>query len=246
MSPLPSQPPARRAAWRLREREWGWLCAGVVAASLLFTLWPALDLIVSGWFWQPDGQFSGNADPVVMLLYPSVPWFGRAVAVGGLMLAWLFRHRVAWLGVGRWRRMLAVALVMLLGAGVLVNGVFKAQWGRPRPHMVSEFGGTWVFQPALQTGGKCRGNCSFVSGHSATGYALMGLGMMGAARTRRRWLGVGLAAGLGLGVARITQGGHFLSDVVFAGLVVWATHLAVREVWLRLAARRRARWRAAA
>ena len=133
--------------------------------------------------------------------------------------------------------------MLFRSAGLLVNSVFKAHWGRPRPHMVTEFGGGWTFQPALQTGGKCRGNCSFVSGHSATGYALMGLGMLGAARTRRRWLWVGGLAGFGLGVARIAQGGHFLSDVVFAGLVVWATHLAVREAWLRLAARRRARGR---
>jgi hypothetical protein len=39
------------------------------------------------------------------------------------------------------------------------------------------------------------------------------------------------------------QGGHFLSDTLFAGVTIWATGWIVREVWLRRVALRRKRLR---
>jgi lipid A 4'-phosphatase len=38
-------------------------------------------------------------------------------------------------------------------------------------------------------------------------------------RRRWRWLGLGLGLGAAIGLVRILQGGHFLSDVVFSGVV---------------------------
>src|SRR5690606_28882798 len=46
---------------------------------------------------------------------------------------------------------------------------------------------------------------------------------------------VGTVAGLGIGLVRIMQGGHFLSDVIASGLMVWvAAHL----TWERIRASR--------
>jgi lipid A 4'-phosphatase len=39
---------------------------------------------------------------------------------------------------------------------------------------------------------------------------------------RRLWLGVGLLSGSIAGLGRVIQGAHFLSDVVFAGFIVYA------------------------
>lgn len=51
------------------------------------------------------------------------------------------------------RRVFAfVALLMVLGPGVLVNAVFKEYWGRPRPREVVEFGGERVFVLPLVKG----------------------------------------------------------------------------------------------
>ena len=63
--------------------------------------------------------------------------------------------------------------------------------------------------------------------------------MLGSAGTRRRWLKVGLLAGLAAGLIRIAQGGHFLSDVLFSGWVMWLCAALLREAWLRLRMRRR-------
>ena len=80
-------------------------------------------------------------------------------------------------------------------------------------------------------GNQCARNCSFVSAHAAAGYVLMAGGLLWPAR-RRRWIWIGLVVGSVIGVVRIIQGGHFLSDVIGAAAVVAATNRAI-ENWAR-------------
>jgi membrane-associated phospholipid phosphatase len=137
----------------------------------------------------------------------------------------------------RWQgRAAMLGALLLLGVGVAVHVVLKDQWGRPRPEQVQAFGGDKVFQPWWQPSGECARNCAFVSGHAATGYALMGLGLLAAPARRRRWLAAGWAAGGAIGLVRMVQGGHFASDVLGAGLVTWGVGLALRRwvLWRRL------------
>jgi membrane-associated PAP2 superfamily phosphatase len=136
-----------------------------------------------------------------------------------------------------------LSLVMVLGTGVVVNAILKDNWGRPRPVDTQTFGGAGTFEPALLPSNQCDSNCSFVSGHAATGFTLLALGLLGAPATRRRWLLWGLAAGLTTGALRIAQGGHFLSDVLFSGLVIWLCGATLRAGYLYLRARRHRRLR---
>lgn len=216
-----------------------------LAAAVVFTLWPQLDLAVSGAFHDAArGGFYGDPWWPVQLSYTVVPWIGRVLTLAtALLVLWgHVGHRRArrrpWLV--RWRRRAAMLLwVLLLGLALAVNGGLKEHWGRARPNAVSAFGGERSFQPALLPGAaQCEHNCSFVSGHAATGFALIAIGLAGAPRTRRRWLAVGLAAGLLVGLGRIVQGGHFLSDVLFSGLVIWLVGWGVHYAWLLWRARR--------
>ena len=231
------QPAVVRAGWRWREREWAWFSAAVVACSIVFALWPKLDLVVARAL-RGDGGFVGNPQPVVRAVYEAVPWMGRAAFLlgVGLWVLWLCGWRVT---TPRWRRRLfLVTLSMLLGVGLLVNGALKEGWGRARPVAVQPLGGSAEFTPAMRPAAQCRTNCSFVSGHAATGFALGAAGLLGAPATRRRLLLLGLGAGLLVGLGRMSQGAHFLSDVLFSGLVMWGTHLALRAAWLRWRMRR--------
>jgi membrane-associated PAP2 superfamily phosphatase len=207
--------------------------------SLSITLLiPGGDLAVSHLFWRPGQGFIGNELAAVRWVYDIVPWLGRLAALVGLVL--LIRAGEA-VGV-RWRRRgLMLSLVMVAGVGALVNGVFKEHWGRARPVTVDSFGGNRSFTPVWMPSDECRSNCSFVSGHAATGFALMGVGALATLRARRRWCLIGIGAGLLIGLGRIAQGGHFLSDVIFAGLAVWASVALFRALWLRSRLRRRRR-----
>ena len=140
----------------------------------------------------------------------------------------------------RWRRRAqGLLLALVLGLWGVVNVGLKDHWGRPRPTEVSAFGGPHPFQSAGTVSPYCDRNCSFVSGHAATGFTLMAVGLLGTPATRRRWWRIGVVAGLLVGAGRVLQGGHFLSDIVLAGLVMHGVCLLIRAGWLRWRLRQR-------
>ena len=237
--PAPSPRPARRG-WRARSRA-GWI--GLTIALLLgwvFTIWPELDLWTSAQFRTGSGAFVGDATPGVRFLYRAIPITGWIYVLVGPVIAMLWIRRAHPLG-RRWsRRLAALAWVSLLGSGLLINAGVKEHWGRARPIQVSEFGGHKHFSLALVPADQCDHNCSFVSGHAASGFVLMAVGLMGSVATRRRWFWIGMAWGGVASLMRIAQGGHFLSDTLFAGVAIWGSGWIVRELWLRATA---ARWR---
>jgi lipid A 4'-phosphatase len=58
------------------------------------------------------------------------------------------------------------------------------------------------------------------SGHAAMGFFPMALAWV-CRRQRRLWTAAGLTIGGLVGLGRILQGGHFLSDVLMSAAVVW-------------------------
>lgn len=214
-----------------------WLA--LFAALLLFYfLWPEFDLQVSAPFYRADTGFWIDDLPWVRMVHETVPWVGRLLLVGSI-LVWLLARRSRQASVRRLARPAATLLIgLVLGLGLLVHGALKENWGRARPVQVTQFGGQAAYTPPWQPASECRRNCSFVSGHAGTGFALIALGALAAPRRRRYWLVIGWSAGLLLGALRIAQGGHFLSDVLFCGLLLWGCSIATRAFWTRWRLRR--------
>ena len=67
------------------------------------------------------------------------------------------------------RKAIALTLSLVLGPGILVNGILKPYGGRPRPIEVTEFGGPLQFVDWWNPTGACEGNCSFMSGEATDG-----------------------------------------------------------------------------
>lgn len=139
----------------------------------------------------------------------------------------------------RWRRARRPALfllaVIILTSGVAIT-VLKDYWGRARPNQIVEFGGDKQFTPAWTITDQCADNCSFVSGHAGGAFSLLALAWV-FPRHRRFWLVTGVVWGAHVGLERMVQGGHFLSDVIFAGFVVYfCAALLARWVFYRPAA----------
>lgn len=225
-------------AVRLRPRlhlPLAWLVTTVLAL-LLFRLWPELDLAVTAAVHEPGGLrvFPWGDASVVQAVYQAVPWLGRLAFVVCFVVCLRPRPRVPAGQRLRWRRRaLALLLVLLLGLLGAVNGGLKEHVGRPRPYTVQPFGGPNPYLRVGEDGPWCRHNCSFVSGHAATGFTLMACGLLGGVAVRRRWAWIGAGAGALIGLGRVLQGGHFASDIVFAGLVMGGVCLAVRAAWVR-------------
>jgi lipid A 4'-phosphatase len=120
-------------------------------------------------------------------------------------------------------------LLMLLGPGLLVNTVLKDHWGRPRPRQMQMFGGDRVYHQVWERGESGKG-VSFPSGHASAAFYLIAPYFL-LRRSSRKRAAIALAAGIGygcvMGVARMVQGGHFLSDVVWAGGSVYLVGLAL-------------------
>lgn len=96
-------------------------------------------------------------------------------------------------------------------------------------NQIAAFGGTREFSPAPLPAAQCPRNCSFPSGHAALGFSLVAFALLLPPGPARR-CGVAAAVGFGalVGLARIAQGAHFLSDVVYAGLLVSGMAAALR------------------
>lgn len=225
---------------RTRVQERLAFAALLALAVWVFETWPLLDLWASSQFYAHE-RFQGAGWFWVWLLYEWSPTVARGLVALALLSMAL---TLVWPSVlsRRWaRRAAALVLVAGLGVGLFVHNVLKDHWGRPRPVLTQEFGGVHPFQPPLQPSSLCPRNCSFVSGHAAGGFMLLSIGLMGSRRTRWRWWALGVLAGGTIGLARIAAGGHYLSDIVFSFLALWALAMALREVWLRMALMRRRR-----
>jgi membrane-associated PAP2 superfamily phosphatase len=202
-------------------RSRAWLCDGLIPILLLVGLtvpfWTtSLDLDIARAFYAPgEGWPRGSEQPWHALKHQGVSpaWVLVAAALGVFTSSfWSARARP------HRRAALFLVLVMAVGPGLIVNDVFKKNWGRPRPKDVFEFGGDrayvrpWIKSPR-ENGG------SFASGHAATAFYLLTPYFL--FRKRRRAVAAGfLALGIGygclMGCARTMQGAHFASDVVWA------------------------------
>jgi membrane-associated PAP2 superfamily phosphatase len=130
----------------------------------------------------------------------------------------------------RWRdEGLFYGLLLLIGPGIIINGGLKAYWGRPRPNAVITFGGQREFLP-VWVWGRGQDESSFPSGHASMGFCLMAPAFVYYRRRPRlalAFLLLGLVGGCLMGLTRVVAGGHFPSDVVWAGGLTYFTALTI-------------------
>lgn len=194
----------------------------LATVGALFVAFPQIDIAIASLFYNPSDGFYLRGNPLVRLVFNAVPWITRSVVLGlvlFLLAAWTIWRRREFFARQR-RAALYLLLVMLIGPGLLVNTLFKDQWGRARPSQVTEFGGSKQFTRAAVPADQCKKNCSFVSGHASVGFFFLAFAFVWP-RRRALWFAVGTGLGLGIGLVRMMQGGHFFSDVVFCGIVVY-------------------------
>jgi lipid A 4'-phosphatase len=184
---------------------------------------PQIDLAVSGWFYTPGRGFVTS--PFLEAVHHAGPYAVVAAALAVALV--LLRRKILTV-----RDVAFIALCFLLGPGLLVNGVLKEHYGRARPMQVGQFGGSAHFTSALTPAHECRHNCSFVAGDPSVGFTLIAFALL-FPRGRAALTAVALSAGAGLGLMRIAQGGHFLSDVLFSAVVCITAALALFSLFYR-------------
>ncbi len=205
--------------WQVRAQPLVATATLLVLVSLLFVAWPGLDLAVSALFFDPAEGFSAQRSAV----QGAVREIGSiAVWVVGLALAappliklvapdsrLLVTPRASLFGLGG----------LILGPGLIVNGILKEFWGRARPREITEFGGEAVFSQAWAISDQCARNCSFVSGEASSAFWLVSLAFVVPRHWRTTILATTLVIAVAVSFTRLTFGGHFLSDVLIAWLL---------------------------
>lgn len=213
-------------------KDWGF--AGLAAGAAVFSLLPAIDLDISRQFVTPGHEFAGNTPQIELVrnIFKLVFVLSCAAALGSLIYS--LRYRRSCFGLSAVQSLFLVTC-FVLGPGVITNQVFKDHWGRARPREVVQFGGEKAFTPALVPSRQCKRNCSFVSGEASSVFMVFFAAGIVFARFSVPLMLCGVVFGALAGLIRMAQGGHFLSDVIFAGvamaLAVALAYHAFQLVW---------------
>jgi lipid A 4'-phosphatase len=199
-----------------------------LAVGILFAVDPSLDLKVARFVHALNSAKALDwAEPAIRAIrefniYLMIGLVG--VCTTGLVLQ--VRNRYAALPPVR-----ACALVLLaiaIGPGLIVNAVLKENWSRPRPGVVLASGDEGTFRAWWDPTGHCRRNCSFASGEASAAFATIAVAVVAPLAIRYTAITLALLYGLLVSAIRVTAGGHFVSDVIFAGvisaLIVWVLH----------------------
>jgi lipid A 4'-phosphatase len=197
---------------------------------------PGIDLAAAALWYREGEGFHLARSAYARAWYVGIPlvrtWL-IAPGAAALLAIWLVRRRLPF-GIAP-RALALVLLTIVLGWGMLVNGALKNHVGRARPDEVTRFGGAQAFTPAFVPADECARNCSFVSGHAAFVFAGFAPALL-ARRRRAATLAVALLGGMA-GLGRMLQGAHFLSDVVFAGVFMYAVAWSLHRILYRDARR---------
>jgi membrane-associated PAP2 superfamily phosphatase len=93
---------------------------------------------------------------------------------------------------------------------------------------MTEFGGHHEYIPPLQLGHT--GEKSFTCGHCSVGFAFFALYFLSRKR-KDFYLALTVVFGLTLGLTRMSAGGHFLSDILWSGYLVFFVAWVVYYGW---------------
>lgn len=203
-----------------------------VITGVTFVLYPEIELRIARPFYEIVDEarnvFALRFSPPLTLARDIGLWVSVllvAPAVAALLIKLILPRRKLLVPA---RAIVFLITTLVLGPGLLVNVMLKDHWGRPRPIEVTQFGGSDHYVTWWDPRGTCDKNCSFVSGDVAGAFWTLAPAALTPPQWRALAYGASLALGAGMGVIRVMQGGHFVSDVIFAGvfmfLIIWIAH----------------------
>ena len=198
---------------------------------VLLSVGPSIDIYVSGLFYFGNNQFLLQSYydltilfrkifiPIILIYLLIIPMLSMILPLQQLYFNYKFTFKdVVYL----WG-------ITFFNLVVVVNLFLKNGWGRARPGDILELGGKKFFTPWYEISNNCNTNCSFVSGDAAVGFSLI-VFLFLIKNNFFYWFA--LIMGISLGLIRIMEGGHFLSDVVMSGSIIFILSYIVSNYYL--------------
>lgn len=211
------------------------ICLILTAAfAAVFYYLPSLDLVFTNFFYNNTEGFYLQNNLAVLAIYQLPKVISALFVVGCIYYGLKILKATRSLHPKHYSKIIFVTLVCSLGPGLFVHEVLKEVYSRPRPRQVQEFGGDYQFVPTLHRASACENCYSFVSGHASAGFMVVALAILYKGRRRCILTSLSIFLGLFIGLARIIQGAHFLSDIIFAGLTVFIIAYSLELVFRKL------------
>jgi len=203
----------------------------LISFAILLTIGPSFDIFFSSLFYRGDNQFFLQSYysitiffrdillPIILVYVLVLPIISTAIPINKIYFNYKFSIK----------KILFVWITLIINLILIINLFFKNIWGRPRPGDILELGGKDVFSPWYQISDACTSNCSFVSGDAGVGFSLIVLYFLS---NNLKYAYLSIIFGFILGMVRIAEGGHFLSDVIFSAIIVFFFSFIIKKYFL--------------
>lgn len=189
--------------------------------SIIFiTISSNLDILISGLFYIDNYNFFLQSYNYITILGREIflPFVIFYILILPIICLWAPLNRVYFMYCFNIKKITFLWCSLFFNIFLVINLFLKNFWGRARPNEILEFGGENNFTPWFEISNACNTNCSFVSGDASVGFSLISLYFL---TNNKKYIFIALVSGLSLGIIRIMEGGHFLSDVLIAGFLVF-------------------------
>ena len=188
---------------------------------ILLSVGNNLDLYISSLAYKGDSQFYLQSYDLVVLLF-------RKIILPLLILYLIFLTflslflpiKLIYLNYKiKIREFFFIFISLFFNLILVVNLLLKDMWGRARPNDIINFGGEDNFTAWFEFSDACSKNCSFVSGDSSVGFSIIIFYFL-SKKIIFFWLS--LFFGFSLGLVRILEGGHFISDIIISNFIIFS------------------------
>ena len=189
--------------------------------SIIFFLFPSIDITVSGLFFGQDGSFLASEDDWLIyfirkMILPLLVLLVFFVPISAAIKQYIYDERILNRPLRDWIFLLSC---LIFGTGVIVNSIFKSFWGRARPNDTLVFGGEQPFTIPWLNVDYCEANCSFVSGDVSFFTLTLAVLLIFNKQTWNIFAYGGIAL---ISLLRIMEGDHFLSDTIMSYIITYA------------------------
>ena len=198
--------------------------------SIVFFIFPSLDITVSGLFFGQDGKFIASESDwfiyfVRKMLLPLMALLVFFVPIAAVFKQIYYKEKILNIAVREWVYLFSC---LIIGTGIVVNSIFKNLWGRARPNDTIQFGGEEPFTIPWLNVDYCSTNCSFVSGDVS--FFTLSLALL-IIFNKTSWNTFAYASILLISLLRIMEGDHFLSDTIMSFIITYVIIKGLNDIF---------------
>ena len=199
----------------------------MLALSIIFFLFPNIDITVSGLFFGQDGSFLASEQDwfiyfIRKMILPLLALLVFFIPIAAAVKQYIYGEKILNKPLRDWTFLFSC---LVLGTGVIVNSIFKSFWGRARPNDTLVFGGEQPFTIPWLNVDYCEANCSFVSGDVS--FFTLSIAIL-LIFNKQTWNIFAYSAIILISLLRIMEGDHFLSDTIMSFII---THVVIRVLY---------------